>query len=84
MRKEIILYVDTGEQNEEVSIVSVAKNRGLLLLSTPSGQKFTVNKEQLLEAINVITEFDKGNNVSKEVVSKEPEINTMEVEYGEN
>lgn len=83
MRKELLVYVNTGELNEEISLTSVARKRSLVLITTSSGNKFTANKEELLEALKAITEFDAQTNSSTDDKPTEIEINTLEVSYGE-
>lgn len=81
MRKELLVFVSTAEQGEEISVTSVAKNRSFVLISTPNG-KVTANREELVEALAAIKEFDESNNT--ETTSVTPSIPTFEeVEYGQ-
>lgn len=63
MRKELLVFVDTGEQGEEISVVAVSNNRNLVLFGTPVG-KFTVSREQLKAALKAIEDFDGINNTN--------------------
>lgn len=81
MRKELLVFITTAEQGEEISVISVAKNRDFVLLNTAAG-KFTANRKELIEALNAIGEFDSTNNDSN--TTEEAPVNTFEeVAYGE-
>lgn len=80
MRKELLVYVNTGERGEEIGITSVSKNRSLVLFNTPLG-KVTVVRSELIEALSAIEEFDKTNN--GEIVESVTVSNVIDVEYGE-
>jgi hypothetical protein len=80
MRKELLVFISTAEQGEELSVLSVAKNRDFVLLTSSIG-KFTANRKELLDALTAIGEFDTSNNSSSETKSLAP--NFEEVSYGE-
>jgi hypothetical protein len=80
MRKELKVFISTSERNEEISVTSILKNRSILVFDNGIN-KFTANKEELLEAIKSIEEFDKENNVAVNEVSIVSNEH-FEVEYG--
>jgi hypothetical protein len=80
MRKELLVYVNTGEANEEISVTSVAKHRSLVLITTSTGTKFTANREELLEALQAIATFDSSVTTKPEPIDN---LNTLEVSYGD-
>ena len=61
MRKELLVYVDSGERDEEVSVRSVSTNRDLVIITNSIG-KFTANRAELLKALEEIAAFDNLNN----------------------
>lgn len=83
MRKELLVFIPTFEQNEEISITSVAKNRTYVLLNTPLG-KVTAHREELIAALKAIDEFDKANNQTstEEILVGENVGNSVDIEYG--
>lgn len=81
MRKELLVFISTAEQGEEISVLSVAKKREFVLLNV-GGNKFTANRKELIEALNAIGEFDEANNTNTQAI--ENTTNTFEdVAYGE-
>ena len=82
MRKELLVFIPTFEQNEEISVTSVAKNRTYVLLNTPLG-RVTAHREELIEALNAINEFDKANNTEGKQENLVADIgNSVDIEYG--
>lgn len=82
MRKELLVFIPTFEQNEEISVTSVAKNRTYVLLNTPLG-RVTAHREELIEALNAINEFDKANNTECKQENLVADIgNSVDIEYG--
>ena len=61
MRKELLVYVDTAESGESLSASAIASNRDFVVLKSTSG-RLTANVKELIEALNVILQFDKENN----------------------
>lgn len=78
MRKELLVFVDSGERGEEVSITSVVKNRDFVLINSGVG-KFTISRSQLKEALAAIEEFDSTNESQQ--LPLIPNI-LVDVEYG--
>lgn len=82
MRKELLVFIPTFEQNEEISVTSVAKNRTYVLLNTPLG-RVTAHREELIEALNTINEFDKANNTESKQENLVANIgNFVDIKYG--
>lgn len=84
MRKELIVFVNTLEKGEEVSVSSVASNRKFVILTSPTGQKFTASVEELSQALIELNSFNSGDTVTKgnsEEVQAVSEF--LDVEYGE-
>lgn len=78
MRKELLMYVSTAERDEELGIMSISKNRKCVIINS-GGTKFTANREELLQALKAIEEFDMQNNATQE---EPPELPVYEdVEY---
>lgn len=63
MRKELLVYVNSGEQDEEVSVRSVSTNRDLVIITNSVG-KFTANRSELMSALKEIEAFDNLNNTT--------------------
>lgn len=82
MRKELLVYVSTVEKNEEIAVTSIGKHRNCVLITGSTG-KFTANRQELIEALNAIEQFDKEINpvIIEEKIVKDD--NVEEVEYGE-
>ena len=83
MRKELIVFVNTGEGNEEIGMSSVSRNRNFVILSLPNGVKITANKSELVEAIKAIDDFDKTENTEVVVSNDLTPVNDLEVSYGD-
>lgn len=81
MRKELIVYVNTGEHTEEIGITTLKRNRSFVILSLPNGSKITASKDELVEALKILREFDDTNNNEPPAVLELD--NSMEVTYGE-
>lgn len=81
MRKELLVYVSSMEQGEEASVISVANNRKYCLITTPTGQKFSVSLSELKQALESIEQFNSENH-SKAEVQVEAQGMEMSVEYG--
>jgi len=78
MRKELLVYVDTAERGETVSVTAIANNRAFVTLNTPAG-KTTVSIKDMIDALNEILAFDKLNNST---VDPPTEVQTsFDVEY---
>lgn len=80
MRKELVIFIPTYEQGEEISISSVAKNREYIILSSPNGTRTTANLEELLKAVEALKQFNIDNNTESDV-SVSNDFN--DVEYGD-
>jgi len=61
MRKELLVYVNSGEKDEEVAVRSVSSDRDLVILTNSVG-KFTANRKELVDALLEIESFDLVNN----------------------
>ncbi len=61
MRKELLVYVNTTERGSEISVTALSNNREFVLINTPSG-KVTANRNELIEALKAIEDFDSINN----------------------
>jgi hypothetical protein len=79
MRKELLVYVDTAERGETVSVTAIANNRAFVTLNTPAG-KTTVSIKDMIDALNEILAFDKLNNSSTTDQPVEAQI-SFDVEY---
>lgn len=87
MRKELIIFVNTLEKGEEISVSSVAVNRKFVILTTATGHKFTASSSELLEALAELNSFNQGEAISNNVlaiVPNDPQIPLFEdIEYGD-
>ena len=79
MRKELIVFVNTIEKNEEFSVSSVASNRNFVILTSPTGGKFTANAAELIEALNELESFKQNGNVAETIDTSQ----YHDIEYGE-
>lgn len=83
MRKELLVYVNTTERGSEISLTALSNNRDFVLINSPTG-KFTANRQELIEALKAIEEFDSVNNVTPTDPLLLLVANVQEeVEYGE-
>ena len=78
MRKELLVYVDTAERGETLSVTAIANNRAFVTLNTPAG-KTTASIKDMIDALNEILAFDKLNNSTVDPPT-ETQI-TFDVEY---
>ena len=89
MRKELLVYVNTTERGSEISLTALSNNRDFVLVNSPNG-KFTANRQELVEALKAIEEFDSINNVasSEPLILVRSSTNLVapvsdDIEYGE-
>jgi len=86
MRKELLVYVNTTERNSELSVTALSNNRDFVLINTPSG-KVTANRQELIEALKAIEEFDSVHNkVQKDPIEQSILVGAVsgnDVEYGD-
>lgn len=61
MRKELLVFVETIEAGEEISVASVSTDRSFVILSSAGG-KFTANLKELKAALEEIEKFNGENN----------------------
>jgi hypothetical protein len=71
MRKELLVYVDTAERGETLSVTAIANNRNFVTLNTPAG-KTTASIKDMIDALNEILAFDKLNNSTADPPNEVP------------
>lgn len=81
MRKELLVYVNTNERGQEISVASLAADRNYVVINTSTG-KVGVAVKELKAALEAISVFNAENNTSEE---KEVEQLPVfgEIVYGE-
>ena len=79
MRKELLVYVDTAERGETLSVAAIATNREFVVLNSTAG-RMTASVKELIEALNTIREFDKTNNPTTVDPPTEAQM-SFDVEY---
>lgn len=79
MKKELTVYVETMESGEDFSISSVTKRREFIVITTPTGIKFTANVEDLLLALTELKKFNEGNKSQDDKIVE----HDITIEYGE-
>lgn len=83
MRKELLVYVNTTERGSEISVTALSNNRDFVLINTPSG-KVTANRQELIDALKAIEEFDSVNNKEAgEQLILVAAVSGNDVEYGD-
>lgn len=80
MRKELLVFVDTMERGEEISVSSVTKDRSYVIISTPTG-KVSASKDQLRKALDELDSFYSSEDSSSVPVVEQSSF--MEVSYGD-
>ena len=78
MRKELLVYLDTAERGETLSVTAIANNRAFVTLNTPAG-KTTASIKDMIDALNEILAFDKLNNSTTDPPTETQ--TTFDVEY---
>ena len=80
MRKELIVYVNTNERGETISVASLAVDRKYVIFNM-GGNKAIIDVEDLESALAAIKEFNDQNNSKDEI--KEAQVSKyMDIEYG--
>ena len=61
MRKEIIVYVNTNERGEEISVSSLRNDRSYVIMNV-AGVKVAVSVQELETALQVLKDFNAENS----------------------